>query len=311
MAETQPREPVGADTRIVRVARPLRGRLVASIGLAVLFVVYTFLDVHWSVFLHLDDTLNRNYHVRSWWTFLHIVDRIGQRAVCLPILAAVTLITGWRHRSWRPPLLALSGVFLVNFLVLIAKLAMARGRPLEHGVFFSNGDDYPSGHTANIVVVYGLCYSVLMRYTNPGPKLRRVLLGIVLALPVIMFWTSLLLRWHWFSDLVGGFIIGGAVLLLLTGLDAWVPFSSPRLVVVPSQQAMEALARSPESPAETPRTDPVSPSPERARAPDPTPERAARPWEVVAGNRSRSNGVSEPGRPAGSPAAVADRPSRR
>lgn len=226
-APTRPR-------RMRRYTRPLRGSLAAAAGLSVAFVVYTWLVVNWSPFISLDSFLNRNFHVQSLWPVLTRVDRVGQRAVCLPILAVVVAVTAWRHRSWRPALLATIAVFSVNLIVLIAKLAMSRGRPLSGQSFFADGDMYPSGHTANILVVYGLCYHLVTHYGRVSPRMKRLLFGFVCALSAVMLATSLLLRWHWFSDLVGGFMVGGAVLALTVGIDAAMPFRSPKLVVLPA-----------------------------------------------------------------------------
>lgn len=244
--------------RTRRATRPIHGPLTIAVVLLSSFVVYTILVVHWSPLIRLDDYLNRNYHVHSMWALLHIADRIGQRAVCLPILCTVMAVTGWRHRSWRPVLLGVTGVFVVNLLVLIAKLAMSRGQPLQGGSFFSDGDMYPSGHTANILVVYGLCYHLITHYSQVAPGVKRLLGAAVVGLSAVMLTTSLLLRWHWFSDLVGGFMIGGAVLALTIGIDAAVPFRSPKMVVLPARpQAEPASAggrviprhRLPDSPA--------------------------------------------------------------
>src|SRR6478752_4843669 len=147
-----------------RYTRPLRPSLMLSAGLAVAFILYTWLVVNWGPFIRIDNALDRNFHVQSLWPVLSKVDRIGQRAVCLPILAVVVVVTSWRHRSWRPAMLAGIAVFSVNLLVLIAKLAMSRGRPLSGHGFFAGGDMYPSGHTANILVVYGLCYHLITHY---------------------------------------------------------------------------------------------------------------------------------------------------
>lgn len=197
------------------------------------FVVYTLLVVNWGPFIRFDFYLNRNFRVHPLWPLLHVVDRIGQRAVCLPLLAGVVAVTAWRHRSWRPALLGAAGVFVVNLLVLIAKLAMSRGRPLQGESFFSGGDMYPSGHTANIIVVYGLCYHLITHYGSVPERLKKLMISTVAVLSVLMLTTSLLLRWHWFSDLIAGFMVGGAVLALTIGIDAAVPFRSPRLVVLP------------------------------------------------------------------------------
>src|SRR6478609_10170657 len=168
--------------RLRRYTRPLRGPLTLSAALAVTFVIYTWLVINWGPFIRLDDFLDRNWNVQSLWPVLSKVDRIGQRAVCLPILASVVAVTAWRHRSWRPAMLAGIAVFSVNLLVLIAKLAMSRGRPLSGHGFFAGGDMYPSGHTANILVVYGLCYHLITHYGRVSRRTQQVLLGLLVGL---------------------------------------------------------------------------------------------------------------------------------
>jgi membrane-associated phospholipid phosphatase len=217
-----------------RYTRPLRRSLAVSALLAVGFVVYTALVVTWGPLIRLDHWLDRDYHVQSLYPVLTKVDRIGQRAVCLPVLAVVVVVTGWRHRTWRTAMLAAIAVFTVNLLVLIAKVAMARGRPISDRGFFSGGDMYPSGHTANIIVVYGLCFHLIAHYGDIAVHTKRVLLWAVCVFSVVMFVTSLTLRWHWFSDLVGGFMVGGSVLALTVGIDATIAFSSRRRVVLPA-----------------------------------------------------------------------------
>ncbi len=268
--------------------------------LAGTFVVYTWLVINWGPFIRLDHFLDRNYHVQSLWPVLTRVDRIGQRAVCLPILAIVVAVTGWRHRSWRPAMLAAIAVFSVNLLVLIGKVAMARGRPISDRGFFSTGDMYPSGHTANILLVYGLCFHLIAHYGDISARTKRLLLWAVCAFSVIMFVTSLTLRWHWFSDLIGGFLIGGAVLALTVGIDAALPFRSHRLVVVPAAAQPEPPQGSDETPDPSP--SPVPADAEPAQPPEPAPAQ-----EPVAARGS----VSVRRTPFGSRATAADRRSRR
>ncbi len=279
--------------RIRRTTRPLRNNLVVSAALLVTFVVYTWLVVRWSPFIRFDYYMNRNYHVQNAWPVLHVLDRIGQRAVCLPILALVIAVTGWRHRSWRPVLLGVIGVFSVNLLVLIVKLALSRGRPLSGLSFFTDGDLYPSGHTANVVVCYGLCYHLITHYGHVSERVKRILIATLGVLCVVMFSTSLLLRWHWFSDLMGGFMIGGAVLALTVGIDAAVPFRSPKLVVIPAK-AVAPLPPEPTGGADETQLDGQPPS-SMADAKSPT-------------NGSR---VTLRRKPHDSKAAAGDRPSRR
>lgn len=237
------------DTRHARM--PL-GSFGLSAVLAATFAGYTWLIVNWEPFIRLDHYLNRNYHVQSLWTVLHVVDRIGQRAVCLPILGTVIALTAWRQRSWRPVLLGAVGIFVVNLVVLVAKLAMARGRPLAGGSFFSDGDMYPSGHTANILLVYGLCYYLIAHYSRVSPRVRRALTVTLVVLSVVMLATSMLLRWHWFSDLVGGFLLGGAVLALTVAIDAALSSRAPKLESIPARPDAEIVPVDCLSPCRTP-----------------------------------------------------------
>lgn len=218
--------------RIRQVTRPMRRPLTLAAVLIATFVAYTVLVVHWSPLIRLDDALNRNFHVQPLWPFLARIDTIGQasplnwspgRAFCLPLLGVVAVVLCWRRRSWRPLALAILTVVMENVAVIIPKFTLDRGRPLSGRSFFSNGDLYPSGHTANMVAYYGLCYYLITHYSKVSARTQRWLLRIVVALSLTMFATSLLLRWHWFSDLIGGFMLGGAVLALTIGIDAILP----------------------------------------------------------------------------------------
>ena len=80
------------------------------------------------------------------------------------------------------------------------------------------------GHTANMVAYYGLCYYLISHYSEVSARTKRWLRYVVVGLSVIMFATSLLMRWHWFSDLVGGLMVGGIVLALTIGIDALLPY---------------------------------------------------------------------------------------
>ena len=58
-----------------------------------------------------------------------------------------------------------AAVFVLNLLVLVLKVGLGRGQPgFADPSFFVGGMAYPSGHTANIVLVYGLAVYLLGRY---------------------------------------------------------------------------------------------------------------------------------------------------
>lgn len=161
---------------------------------------------------------------RSWLPFLHVLDRIGQRAVCLPILTAVTIVCCRYRSSWRPAWVVAASVFSLNLLVLILKVLLGRGEPASvDPAFFVGGVAYPSGHTANIMLVYGLVVYLLGHYRQVGTRVRRALWATVFLLSVTMVLTSLTLDWHWFADLIAGLLVGSTVLQLTATIDAALP----------------------------------------------------------------------------------------
>ena len=227
---------------------------------------------------------------------LHILDRIGQRAVCLPILAVATLWCCRRARTWRPAWLVAVSVFGVNLFVLILKVGLGRAKPkTADPSFFAGGMAYPSGHTANILLVYGIAAYLLARYARASQRTTRLLWATVFLLSMIMVATSLTLTWHWFADLVAGLLIGGCVLQLTVAADHWLPpprfsrlpfgltetlrFLVPLPVVAPvaTQQAAppeappeappaaQAVQQAVQQPVQQPARDRVSPTPPPAR----------------------------------------------
>jgi len=108
--------------------------------------------------------------------------------------------------------------------VLILKVLLGRGQPeAADPSFFVGGMAYPSGHTSNIVLVYGLVAYLLSHYRNVSRTLVRVLWSAVGLLSLTMVITSLTLNWHWFADLIAGLLVGGVVLQLTAAVDTAVP----------------------------------------------------------------------------------------
>ncbi|MGZ8736189.1 MAG: phosphatase PAP2 family protein [Nocardioides sp.] len=194
----------------------------SALGLAgflgVVFVGFTLLALE--PLMAIDAYFNLDPPSPTWVPILHLLDRVGQRAICLPILGVVVWLCWRRTKSWRPPLLAAASVFSLNLLVLILKVVLGRGQPATADPsFFIGGMAYPSGHTANIVLVYGLAVYLLGRYYGVSRRTYAVLWTVVVALSVLMIAVSMSLNWHWFADLVAGLIVGGTVLELTVAVD--------------------------------------------------------------------------------------------
>lgn len=190
--------------------------------LGLVFVGFTMLAME--PLMALDAYFNLDPPPPAWLPVLHLLDRVGQRAVCLPILALVVWGCCRRQRSWRPAVIAAGSVFALNLTILILKVGLGRGQPAPADPsFFIGGMAYPSGHTANIVLVYGLAVYLLARYYGLSRVEHAALWWAVAALSILMVVVSLSLNWHWFADLIAGLIVGGAVLELTVAADAALP----------------------------------------------------------------------------------------
>lgn len=164
----------------------------------------------------LDVELNRPWR-QSWPELrdpVRLVVRLGQRAVCLPLLFAVTVYAARRARSWRPVVLSVVAALALNLAVGLLKLATGRDSPRSGDPdFFQGGIIYPSGHAANAVLVYGLAAYLAYRFVPDRPLLARGLLVLAIAVSLAMLICSVYLQTHWLSDVVAGWLVGGALLV--------------------------------------------------------------------------------------------------
>jgi undecaprenyl-diphosphatase len=190
--------------------------------LTLVFVAFTLLAM--GPLARYDAYFNLEPPPAEWVPFLHVLDRIGQRAVALPIVGAAVYYIYRKHASWRPTAVALASILLLNLVVGLLKIGLGRAWPrTADPSFFAGGMAYPSGHAANIVLMYGLIAYLIGRYTRPARRTKVVLWGTVALLSVTMVATSLTLNWHWFADLVAGLLVGGIVLELTATVDRMLP----------------------------------------------------------------------------------------
>jgi membrane-associated phospholipid phosphatase len=146
---------------------------------------------------------------------------IGSIWTLVPLLVVLCL---WKPRSDRPVVHAvwLLGCFGLAVLARsVLQPLIQRDRPLTDGILADGpGFSFPSGHTLQLAVALGLLYAVYRPAGRPARALA-VAGGVVLVLAV--GWTRLHLGVHWFSDVVGGALLGGAILALWVLTRRWRP----------------------------------------------------------------------------------------
>lgn len=145
---------------------------------------------------------------------------LGQRAVCLAIAAAWLTLRALRTRDLRPLITLGLATLLLNISVGLVKTGIGRIGPLELGAgavapgattIFTDGTIFPSGHTANAVVTWGLLAWLARRH-------RRRWGWVAAAMSVSIGLTTIYLGTHWVSDVLAGWAAGGLVLLAVPAL---------------------------------------------------------------------------------------------
>jgi membrane protein DedA with SNARE-associated domain/membrane-associated phospholipid phosphatase len=202
-----PREPVGLPLTFVAIVGAA-----CAVSLALLIPGVSHARV-----TYLDSSVQRFVldHRTAWATNVNdVVTWLGSTAVLAPLIAFVSAILVIRSRAWRPVagmLVALGGaIVLYNAL----KLGIDRPRPpVSHMLVHVGGESFPSGHATAAVAVYGMLAAVLWaRWSSP----RRILVWpVAFVLASLVGLSRLYLGVHWFTDVLGGYALGGLWLAIV------------------------------------------------------------------------------------------------
>jgi membrane-associated phospholipid phosphatase len=181
-----------------------------------LAIVVAVLDSTWLVNLDWKVMLFRPY--QQWpglHAFLDYFVVLGQRGPTAIMIAAWLGWRSWRQHTLRPLITLGMALLLLNVTVGAVKLGLGRLGPhyateVGSAELFAGGDIFPSGHTANAVVTWGI-----LAYLATTPRARRYLSILSSALALGVGATTVYLGTHWLSDVLLGWAAGLLILLAL------------------------------------------------------------------------------------------------
>ena len=99
-------------------------------------------------------------------------------------------------------------ILITGLFIKIAKWIFQRARPIST-LIEESGFSFPSGHTTMALVFFGL-----VAYLFVSKKNRFGAMLVAVGLTLLIGFTRIYLQVHWLTDVVGGFVLGGIILIL-------------------------------------------------------------------------------------------------
>ncbi|MGP3638077.1 phosphatase PAP2 family protein, partial [Streptomyces sp. 24-1644] len=229
------REPEPPKIEIPRMSR----HRIALFGGTLAFylaIVIAVLVSSWLVALDWKVMLFRPY--QQWpelHAFLDYYVVLGQRGPTAVMVACWLGWRSWRQHTLRPLLTLGASLLLLNVTVGAVKLGLGRLGPhyatqIGSAEMFAGGDIFPSGHTANAVVTWGI-----LAYLATTPRARRYLSALSATVSLGVGLTTVYIGTHWLSDVLLGWAAGLLIMLGLPWFEPVITRAEARIFAVREQ----------------------------------------------------------------------------
>ncbi|CAN2219371.1 Phosphatidic acid phosphatase type 2/haloperoxidase [Candidatus Nanopelagicaceae bacterium] len=210
--------------------RQMRRALKWSAGLFAGFLLVTQQVVTYGPIIQVDRFFSKADHPHFHGLSAFIIrrlDDLGLRSISGIALLIVAVYISHRFKTWRPINLGLLSFIALNVVVGGFKFTLGRTKPrIGLDVLHAGGMSYPSGHASNAIFIWGVIAYLIYRYAHVDRYRGRLASAGVGALSLTVCTVSLLRNTHWFSDLFGGLLLGGALLVLIIAIDRYFPSDS-------------------------------------------------------------------------------------
>lgn len=175
----------------------------------VFFLPLEYLDIHISEEIQEKQTPNLN-------TLMIWLSWFGRTSVSV-VMVGITSLIFFTLRLKKEAVLMVS-TLLSGFLGLGLKMLINRPRPSKDLVVLLEETKYPSfpsGHVLFYTVFFGALILIILHLKNIKYKVKLFLITICLTLIFFGAVSRVYLGAHWFTDVLGGFILGVFCVLIM------------------------------------------------------------------------------------------------
>lgn len=170
------------------------------------------------VFRWLSDTVRPS----AFSSLQDLLTQMGNRPEIkvIAVVSAVALAVAWRRRWWVPVVVIAAAFVLEKYVQSgLGKVVLRGHPPTTHGT-------YPSGGCARLMSMYGTILYLTLRTWRPALWVRGLLWTLLAEATWFEGYARTYRLEHWFTDVIGGWIVGA--LLLLTFVLTASALTGPR-----------------------------------------------------------------------------------
>jgi undecaprenyl-diphosphatase len=157
---------------------------------------------------------------KAWLTaMMQTVTYGGDSTVVMCVALAVGILLWWWSRDPRALGLLAASYVGARLIETTVKTLIQRPRPpASEAIGDFTGFAFPSGHATFAMAVYGMVAVLGLILMNSRRGFARAGAAALLLLIALIGLSRVYLGAHWLSDVLGGFLVGGAWLAFLLGL---------------------------------------------------------------------------------------------
>ena len=137
----------------------------------------------------------------------------GSAQALIIILCLIFIIT----KNKKITFFATCNLIIITIFNQLLKFIMQRPRPIEYRIISEDGYSFPSGHSMVSMAFYGFLIYLIYKYMK-NKILKWILITLLGVLIVFIGVSRIYLGVHYISDVIAGFVISIAYLILFVGI---------------------------------------------------------------------------------------------